>query len=117
MRHFLGGVVLSLGEGISITLIDGTKFNRHYSDIISALAAKANSDVTLIYPFQLIDWKDQTPPDHLYPKFKTILDNFKSGRQTSLPIITYLNSQSQDTEDNNTNTPGFAQEEQPETCT
>ena len=34
-----------------------------------------------------------------------------------MPAIIYLNFQSQDTEDNNTNTPGFAQEEQPETCT
>ena len=74
-----------------ITLLDGTTINRHYSDIISALATKANSDVTLINPFQLIDWKDKTPPDHLYQKFKIFLDNFKSGCHTPLPAITYLN--------------------------
>ena len=43
------------GRDYSITLIDGTTINCHYSDIISALATKANSDVTLIDPFQLID--------------------------------------------------------------
>ena len=41
----------------------------------------ANYDVTLIDPLQLIDWKDQTPPEHLYPKFKIFLDNFKSNHQ------------------------------------
>ena len=54
----------------AITLLDGTTIARHYSDIVSALATKANSDVTLIDPFQLIDWKDRTPPNHLYLKFK-----------------------------------------------
>ena len=42
----------------------------------------ANDDVTLIDPLQLIDWKDQTPPERLYPKFKIFLDNFKSNHQT-----------------------------------
>ena len=71
---------------------------------------------TLNHPFQLIDWKDQTPPDHLYPKFKIFLDNFKSGCQTSLPAITNLDSQRQEEEDDNTNTQAIVQEEQPETC-
>ena len=71
--------ILPSGRDYSITLIDGTTISRHYSDTVSALATKSNSDVTLIDPFQLIDWKEQTPPDHLYPKFKVFLDNFKSG--------------------------------------
>ena len=68
--------------------------------------------MTLIDPFQLIDWKDQTPPDHLYPKFKIFLDNFKSGCQTQLPAISYLN-----TKDEKTNTSESTQEGLPETCT
>ena len=69
--------VLPSGRDYSIILMDGTTISRHYSDTVSALATKSNSDVTLIDPFQLIDWKEQTPPDHLYPKFKLFLDNFK----------------------------------------
>ena len=61
----------------SIILLDGTRITRHHSDIVSALATKTNSDVTLIDQFQLIDWKDRTPPDHLYPKFKVFMENFK----------------------------------------
>ena len=77
-------------------MLDGTIITRHYSDIVSALATKSNSDVTLIDPFQLIDWKDRTPPDHLYPKFKLFLDNFKNGYQVCLPAITYQGSQEAD---------------------
>ncbi len=65
--------VLPSQRDYAITLLDGTTIARHYSDIVSALATKANSDVTLIDPFQLIDWKDRTPPDNLYPKFKLFL--------------------------------------------
>ena len=60
---------------------------------MSALATKVNSDVTLIDPFQLIDWKDRTPPDHLYPKFKVFMENFKNGHQVSLPAITSQETQ------------------------
>ena len=48
----------------SIILLDGITIAHHHSDIVSALATKTNSDVTLIDPFQLIDWKDKTPSDH-----------------------------------------------------
>ena len=48
----------------------------------------------LIDPFQLIDWKDRTPPDHLYPKFKLFLENFKKGHQVSIPEITQQSSES-----------------------
>ena len=67
--------ILPSKRDYSITLLDGTAINCHYSDIISALATKSNSDLTLIDPLQIIDWKDQTPPDYLYPKFKIFLDN------------------------------------------
>ena len=85
--------ILPSGRDYSITLIDGTTISRHYSDIVSALATKSNSDVTLINPFQLIDWKEQTPPDHLYPKFKVFLDNLRNGHQVPLPAITYMDPQ------------------------
>ena len=65
--------ILPSQRDYSITLLDGTTITRHYSDIVSDLATKANSDVTLIDPVQLIDWKDRTPPDHLYPKFKVFM--------------------------------------------
>ena len=67
--------------------MDGTTISRYYSDIVSALVTKSNSDVTHIDPFQLIDWKEQMPPDHLYPKFKLFLDNFKDGGQTPFPAM------------------------------
>ena len=69
--------VLPSQRDYSIILLDGTKITCHHSDIVSALATKTSSDVTLIDPFQLIDWKDRTPPDHLYPKFKVFNDKFK----------------------------------------
>ena len=85
--------VLPSQRDYNITLLDSTTISCHYSDIVSVLATMSNSDVTLIDPFQLIDWKDRTPPDHLYPKFKLFLKNFKNGRQTSLPAITYQDTQ------------------------
>ena len=73
--------------------------------------------ITLIDTVQIIDWKDQTPPEHLYPKFKIFLDNFKSVHHTPLPTIIFLNFQRQEAQDDNTNTQAIVQEEQPETCT
>ena len=58
-------------------MLDGTKLKRHYSDIASATATKSVYDVELIHPFQLITWKDRTPPDHLYPKFELFLKKLK----------------------------------------
>ena len=81
--------ILPSQRDYAITLLDGTTIACQYSDIVSALATKANFDVTLIDPFQLIDWKDRTPPDHLYTKFKLFLENFKNGHQVNLPAITY----------------------------
>ena len=75
-------------------MLDGKILTRHFSDIVSASATKSNSDVTLIDPFQLIDWRDRTPPDHLYPKFKLFLENFKKGLQASTPEITYQDTDS-----------------------
>ena len=48
-------VVLPSQRDYSIILLEGTKVTQHPSDIVSALATKTNSDVTLIDPFQLID--------------------------------------------------------------
>ena len=70
-------VILPSQRDYSILLLDGTKITRHHLDIVSALATKTNSDLTLIDPFQLIDWRDRTPPDHLYPKLKVFMDKFK----------------------------------------
>ena len=74
-----------------VVMLDGTHLKRHFSDIVSASATKSGSDVNLIDPFQLINWKDKTPPDHLYPKFKPFLEEFKKGISTKVPRITYEN--------------------------
>jgi len=47
--------ILPSGRDYSISLMDGIAISRHFSDIVSALATKSNSDVILINPFQLID--------------------------------------------------------------
>ena len=91
LKEALGKVkeILPSQRDYSIITLDGKILIRHFSDIVSASATKSNSDVTLIDPFQLIDWKDRTPPDHLYPKFKLFLENFKKGLQSSTPEITH----------------------------
>ena len=58
-------------------MLDRTQLKHHFSDIVSASATKSGLDVELIDPLKLINWKDQTPPDHLYPKFKLFLEGFK----------------------------------------
>ena len=78
----------------SITMLDGKILTHHFPDIVSASATKSNSHVTLIDSFQLIDWRDRTPPDHLYPKFKLFLENFKKGHQANVPEITHHGSES-----------------------
>ena len=94
--------VLPSQRDYNITLRDGTTVACDYSDIVSALATKSNSDVTLIDTFQLIDWKDSTPPDHRYPKFKLFLENFKNGHQVTLPAIIYQETQEPVPADDNT---------------
>ena len=59
-------------------MIDGGTLKRHFSDLVSATATKNQSDVTLIDPFQLIDFKTRILPEHLYPKFRLQLDKFKT---------------------------------------
>ena len=48
-------------------MLDGTPLKSPFSDIVSASATKSELDVNLIDLFELIDWKDKTPSDHLYP--------------------------------------------------
>ena len=59
-------------------MIDGGLLKRHFSDLVSATATKNQSDITLIDPFQLVDYKTRILPEHLYPKFRLHLDKFKS---------------------------------------
>ena len=73
----------------TIMMLDGTQLKGHFSDVVSTTAIKSGSDVELINPFQLINWKDRTPPDHLYLKSKLFLKNFKKGIFTDTPSITY----------------------------
>ena len=83
--------VQETSQDYSIEMLDGTRLKRHFSDIVSATATKSESDVELINPFQLINWKDRTPPDNLYPKFKLFLEDFKKGVFSDPPSITYEN--------------------------
>ena len=69
-------------------MLNGTPQKGHFLDIVSASATKSGLDVELIDPFQLINWKDKTLPDHLYPKFKLFLEEFKRGEFTNIPKIT-----------------------------
>ena len=70
-------------------MLDGTQLKRHFSDIVSATATKSGSDVDLIDPFQIINWKYKTPPDHLYLKLKLFLKDFKKGIFSDPPSIAY----------------------------
>ena len=69
-------------------MLNGTPLKCHFSDIVSASATKSGSNVELTDLFQLINWKDKTPPDHLYPKFKLFPEEFKRGEFKSIPQIT-----------------------------
>ena len=79
--------ILPSQRDYSNIMLDGKLLTRHFFDMVSVSATKSNTDVMLIDPFQLIDWRDRTPPDHLYPKFKLFLRNFKKGHQVSIPEI------------------------------
>merc|ERR1711890_181856 len=50
------------------------------SDIVSASTTKNQSEITLIDPFQLVDYRTKIIPDHLYPKFRLHLDKFKTKK-------------------------------------
>merc|ERR1712240_377107 len=71
-------VISNSGRDYTVEMIDGGTLKRHFSDLVSATATKNQSDVTLIDPFQLIDFKTRILPEHLYPKFRLQLDKFKS---------------------------------------
>ena len=71
-------------------MIDGGDIKRHFSDIVSAYATKNQSDVTLIDPFQLVDYRNRVIPDQVYPHFQLIMDNFKTqgeGDQIDMPTL------------------------------
>ena len=86
--------ILPSQRDYSIITLDGKLLTRHFSDIVSASATKSNTDVMLIDPIQLIDWRDSISPNHLYPKIKLFLENFKKGHQVSIPEITHQGSES-----------------------
>ena len=53
-----------------------------FSDKVSASATASQSQVTLIDPFQLVDYKTRIVPHHMYPQFKIILDKFNNTYQS-----------------------------------
>merc|ERR1712080_442341 len=61
-----------------VEMLDGETLKKHYSDLVSASATKNQSEITLIDPFQLVDYKTKIIPDHLYPKFRLHLDKFEA---------------------------------------
>merc|ERR1712041_43257 len=79
LRDALGKIkeISSSGRDYTIEMIDGGTLKRHFSDLVSASATKNQSDITLIDPFQLVDFKTRILPEHLYPKFRLQLDKCK----------------------------------------
>merc|ERR1712120_23002 len=79
LRDALGKIkeVSCSGRDYTVQLMDGTILKRHYSSLVSASANANQSDVKLIDPFQLVDFKTRILPEHLYPKFRLQLDKFK----------------------------------------
>ena len=53
-----------------------------FSDKVSASATASQSEVTLIDPFQLVDYKTRIVPNHMYPQCKLILDKFNDTNQS-----------------------------------
>ena len=100
LRDALGKIkeISSSGRDYTVEMIDGGTLKRHFSDLVSATATKNQSDVTLIDPFQLIDFKTRILPEHLYPKFRLQLDKFKS-QNPSVDIAEVPDDSSQDQED------------------
>merc|ERR1711962_1304235 len=80
LRDALGKIkeVSCSGRDYTIEMIDGGTLKRHFSDLVSASATKNQSDITLIDPFQLVDFKTRILPEHLYPKFRLQLEKFKN---------------------------------------
>ena len=72
---------------------------RHYSDLVSATITKNQSDISLIDPFQLVDYKTRIIPDHLYPKFNLLLDKFKNQNKQNQVDLSELS------EDDSENSP------------
>merc|ERR1712112_755978 len=100
LRDALGKIkeISISGRDYTVEMIDGGTLKRHFSDLVSATATKNQSDVTLIDPFQLIDFKTQILPEHLYPKFRLQLDNFKA-QNPNVDITDVLEDSHQDQED------------------
>ena len=78
-------IVRENGRDYNIEMLDGTSLKRHFLDIASASAMRSGSEVELIHPFQLTNWRTKIPLDHLYPKFKLFLEKFKRGEFTDIP--------------------------------
>merc|ERR1712114_134539 len=100
LRDALGKIkeITNTGRDYIVETVDGATLKRHFSDLVSATAAKNQSDVTLIDPFQLIDFKTRILPEHLYPKFRLQLDKVKS-QNPHVDITEVPDDCSQDQED------------------
>merc|ERR1712208_276224 len=81
-------------------MIDGGTLKRHFSDLVSATATANQSDVKLIDPIQLVDFKTRILPEHLYPKFRLQLDKFKD-QNPNIDITEIPDETSQDQADIN----------------
>ena len=63
-------------------LLERAQSKPKFSDKVSASATASQSQVTLIDPFQLVDYKTRIVPHHMYPQFKLILDKFNDTNQS-----------------------------------
>ena len=98
LRDAIGKIksITNSGRDYTIRMIDRGELKRHYSDLVSASATRNKSDITLIDPFQLADYKTRIIPDQLYPKFRLYLDKFKDSttqEQIDLSEIPILSGQ------------------------
>merc|ERR1712240_695211 len=100
LRDALGKIkdISCSGRDYTVEIIDGGTLKRHFSDLVGATATTNQSDVTLIDPFQLVEFKTRILPEHLYPKFRLQMDNFKT-QNPSVDITELPNDSSQDQED------------------
>ena len=83
LRDALGKIkkIQDTGRDYIKQMIDGGELKRHFSDIVSATATANKSEVTLIDPFQLVDYKTRIIPNHMYPRFNLLVDKFNNQEQ------------------------------------
>merc|ERR1712080_291036 len=68
LRDALGKIkeVTHTGSDYLVEMLEGETLQRHFSDLVSATVTRNQSEIALIDPFQLVDYKTRIIPEHLY---------------------------------------------------